>query len=147
MEMTKRLPLVLIFLVLTTALAFSQDFILEEDGDGNTVLLEYIGHSSHVVIPEGVTSIGEKAFAYCESLESITIPDSVASIGDGAFYYCSSLETITFGDSVVSFGDNIFQRCDSLEKINGIEHSPVFNHFLGTEYEQYLVYTPSWLAN
>lgn len=54
---------------------------------------------------------------------------------------------MTFGDSVVSFGDNIFQRCDSLEKINVIEHSPVFNHFLGTEYEKYLVYTPSWLAN
>ena len=113
--MTKRLPLVLIFLVLTTALAFSQDFILEEDGDGNTVLVEYRGQSSHVVIPEGVTSIGEKAFAYCESLESITIPDSVASIGDGAFYYCSSLETITFGDSVVSFGDNIFTEGNGLQ--------------------------------
>ena len=53
--MTKRLPLVLIFLVLTTALAFSQDFILEEDGDGNTVLVEKMGPGSRVVIAAGGT--------------------------------------------------------------------------------------------
>ena len=33
-----------------------------------------------------ITTIGERAFAYCDSLTSVTIPDSVTSIGYSAFY-------------------------------------------------------------
>ena len=31
------------------------------------------------IIPDGVTSIGDFAFMYCESLKSITIPENVTS--------------------------------------------------------------------
>ncbi len=41
-----------------------------------------------LVIPDGVTSIGNYAFYGCSSLTSVTIPNSVTSIGEGAFYYC-----------------------------------------------------------
>ena len=44
-----------------------------------------------MTIPDGVTSIDERAFSGCSSLTSITIPNSVTSIGDGAFDACSSL--------------------------------------------------------
>lgn len=36
-------------------------------------------------IPDNVTSIGDWAFSYCKSLESVTIPKNVASIGNEAF--------------------------------------------------------------
>lgn len=49
----------------------------------------------HVIVPSGVTSIGEMAFANCGSLESIVIPSSVTSIGNWAFDGCSNLESIT----------------------------------------------------
>lgn len=45
-------------------------------------------------IPNGVTSIGDKAFASCEKLTEITIPNSVTSIGDYAFSYCSNLQEV-----------------------------------------------------
>jgi len=44
-----------------------------------------------VTIPNGVTSIGDRAFRGCENLNSITIPASVTSIGKDAFYGCTSL--------------------------------------------------------
>lgn len=42
-----------------------------------------------------VTSIGESAFSFCTSLESITIPASVTSFGSGVFDECSALTSIT----------------------------------------------------
>ena len=41
-----------------------------------------------------VTSISEKAFVGCISMESIYIPASVQSIGENAFYGCEKLQTI-----------------------------------------------------
>ena len=49
-------------------------------------------------------TIGDFAFARCESLISIVIPDSVISIGRSAFDGCSSLATVHIGDSVTSIG-------------------------------------------
>ena len=50
---------------------------------------------TNLVIPDGVSSIGDFAFSGCSELTSITIPDSVTSIREGAFSGCSSLESIT----------------------------------------------------
>ena len=69
-----------------------------------------------VVIEDGVTSIGDDAFYYCESLTSITIPDSVTSIGNGAFSY-TGLKSITIPDSVTSIGNSTFFSCESLTSI------------------------------
>lgn len=78
---------------------------------------------TEVVIPDGVTSIGDWAFAYCESLSSITIPDSVTSIGKRAFHDCENLTEITIPDSVTNIGDMAFEYCKSLTSIiipNGV---------------------------
>ena len=47
-----------------------------------------------LVIPDGVTSIGNYAFRNCSGLTSVTIPNSVTSIGIYAFYGCSSLTSV-----------------------------------------------------
>ncbi len=49
-----------------------------------------------VVIPDGVTSIGNSQFYGRSGLTSIVIPDSVTSIGDWAFEGCSGLHTVRF---------------------------------------------------
>ena len=46
------------------------------------------------VIEEGVTSIGNNAFADCSGLSSITIPEGVTSIGIWTFIGCNSLKKV-----------------------------------------------------
>ena len=83
----------------------------------NGVLVKYTGNGGDVVIPEGVTSIGDWAFYECSSLTSVTIPDGVTSIEDDAFRYCENLTSVTISDSVTSIGDRAFSSCSSLSSV------------------------------
>lgn len=49
---------------------------------------------SRVVIPSTVTLIGNRAFEYCRSLNNINVPSSVTEIGEGAFYYCTNADVV-----------------------------------------------------
>ena len=69
---------------------------------------------SSVILPEGLTKIGNSAFEGCTHLASVTIPDSVISIGDYAFRGCASLASVTIPDSVTSIGTYAFKGCNSL---------------------------------
>ena len=75
-----------------------------------------------IVIPatyngKAVTSIGEMAFDWCESLTSIVIPDSVISIGEKAFYSCKNLIDVTIGNGVISIGEYAFQYSRNLTNV------------------------------
>lgn len=79
-----------------------------------------------MVIPDGITSIGDYAFCTDASnggspkyklIKSITIPNSVTSIGNSAFNSCTSLESVTIGNSVTSIGKNAFYNCTALRSV------------------------------
>ena len=78
---------------------------------------DYTIYIKYVTLPDGLTSIGYKAFYYCDALTSITIPNSVTSIGYDAFDGCSSLTSVTLGNSVTSIGDYAFDGCYSLTSV------------------------------
>ena len=90
----------------------ANDFVIE-----NGVLKKYKGSGGNVIVPEGVTSIGSKAFWGCENLQSITLPEGVTNIGDSAFSFCSSLQSITLPEGVTSIGKSAFEYCSSLQSI------------------------------
>ena len=83
---------------------------------GNMAFFGYSGLTS-VVLPDGVTSIGEYAFSGCNSLANIVIPDSVTSIGGRAFYECSSLTSIAIPKNVTSIEYDTFGFCRGLTSI------------------------------
>ncbi len=70
-----------------------------------------------VVIGNGVTSIGDFAFAECSNLTSVTIADSVTSIGILAFVNCTSLTDITMPEGLTRISDEMFWGCSSLTDI------------------------------
>jgi len=65
----------------------------------------------------GVTSIGDCAFFFCDSMTEVTMDDSVTSIGVRAFRNCDSLTSITMGDGVTTIGALSFSFCDNLTEV------------------------------
>ena len=84
--------------------------------DGELVTFAPAGISEYT-IPNSVTTIGDWAFNYCESLTSVTIPNSVTTIGENAFYGCSSLTSVTIPNSVTVIGFGAFAYCESLTSV------------------------------
>lgn len=89
----------------------SADFVIR-----GGVLEKYNGASTHVVIPDSVRCIGEKAFMDTY-IESVSIPDSVKSIESEAFFNCRELREIRIPDSVKSIEPRAFFNCRELREI------------------------------
>jgi len=70
-----------------------------------------------VVIPEGVTSIGDQAFLHCSNLRTVVIPNSVTSIGIASFAECWSLTSITIPENVTSIDNLAFLSCFKLVEV------------------------------
>lgn len=87
-----------------------------------TLLIQYpCGRAGGIVIPNGVTDIGNNAFYQCTLLNSVIIPDGLTSIGTSAFSRCTSLTNITLPSSVTFIGDFAFYSSG----LNGITMSGV----------------------
>ena len=71
-----------------------------------------------VILPEGITSIGERAFQSCTTLKSIQLPKKVTKIGKYAFINCRQLTNIQLPDGVTEIGEYAFVDCSSLTEIS-----------------------------
>ncbi len=72
--------------------------------------------TTDLIIPNGVTSIGNYAFYGCSGLTSVTIPNSVTSIGNYAFGECNNLADVYYNG-----------KFEDLIKIPGCENSSIFH--------------------
>ena len=89
------------------------DFVIE-----NGVLKKYAGTGEDVVIPDGVTEIGDWAFLNCRTLTEVTIPEGIVKIGANAFLDCKKLKTARIPNSVMIIGIKAFCGCDSLSSLS-----------------------------
>ena len=74
-----------------------------------------------VTIPQGVTSIGKRAFYDCKNLTTLVLGEDIKTIGNYAFECCTSLTGVTIPQSVTSIGYSAFEGCTALNPliING----------------------------
>ena len=67
-----------------------------------------------IILQEGVTSIGDRAFSSCTQLVKVVFPNSIESIGKAAFAACVNLTDMTIPDAVTTIGTNAFNGCKNL---------------------------------
>ena len=95
----------------------SQKTLLKLSPDGKTVTGVSDKNVTHIVIPSGVTSIGDWAFQRCSNLTSVDLPSGMTSIGDWAFADCSNLTSVEIPSSVTSIGECAFSDCSNLTSV------------------------------
>ncbi len=78
---------------------------------------EYMAETEKIIIDEGVTAIGNYAFAMGEKVKEISLPQSLGSIGDGAFGWCSALTDVKLPKDLKTIGDSAFVWCDNLKSV------------------------------
>ena len=76
-----------------------------------------------VDIPEGVTSVADKAFAWCGAYKSfgssyscynfrkVILPSTLSTIGASAFSNCQVLQSINIPEGITEIQDNTFEYC------------------------------------
>ena len=88
-------------------------------------LIAFLSDEEEVILPAGLTHIGDSAFNGCENLTAITLPDTLTHIGDRAFAWCVNLTAITLPASLTHIGDRAFAGCENLTAITlpaGLTH-------------------------
>ena len=95
----------------------------------------------HLVVENGVTTIGNNAFKYCtklidadmskalslssistsfwgcKGLESVELNEGLKTIGGSAFNHCENLKSIHIPSTVTNIGSWCFQYCEELEEV------------------------------
>ncbi|MBE6940610.1 MAG: hypothetical protein E7457_07340, partial [Ruminococcaceae bacterium] len=103
-----------------------------------------------IVLSEGITEVGERAFDWCKNATSVTLPQSLVAIREYgfnnlralpaielppnlkilefcAFSECPGLKEIVLPDSVTTVGTSVFSNCPGLERAvlsAGMTHVP-----------------------
>ena len=89
----------------------------------------------HLVIPEGVKSIGDKVFSRHSEIISVRFPESLEKIGALSFWMCNELQKITIPKNVKIIKSSAFQSCGNLVEVKLNEGLLVVEDyaFAGTE--------------
>lgn len=93
----------------------NNDFAIVDD-----VLIQYLGVEENVIIPYGITEIGDYAFYKKYSLVNVSIPETVRKIGDYAFSDCINLTNVEYlGTAIITtIGEYAFSDCRKLINVN-----------------------------
>ncbi len=70
-----------------------------------------------VILPDGLTHIGNAAFSGCGNLRGIFLPDTMETIGNQAFYGCGNLEALRIPGAMRKIAEDAFDGCNGLRYI------------------------------
>jgi hypothetical protein len=73
---------------------------------------------TQVQLPDGLETIGSRAFSCCQALKSIVFPATVREIGDRAFQNCCALKEVVLPQGLLKLGEESFDGCISLLSVD-----------------------------
>lgn len=99
------------------------DFEYETKKKTNEVtIVKYVGNDAKVIVPESieggiVRAIAVDAFSG-NSIEEVIIPDSVTTVRGKAFAFCKNLKKVRLSENITKLVSDTFYGCDKLEDVN-----------------------------
>lgn len=88
------------------------------DKQMHTLIVCPSGRNADVNVPDGVSRIGDSAFARCSKIKKVKLPDTMEELGDGAFQYCSLLESVELGANLTTIGKEAFRSCKKISEMS-----------------------------
>ena len=82
--------------------------------DAFSGLYPYNCNITGIVLPSGLVSIKENAFAWCKGIKKLKLPNGLESIGANAFVYCN-MDSLIIPGTIKTLSDYCFNGCESLE--------------------------------
>ncbi len=95
-----------------------------------------------ILLPEGLSEIGDEAFRSCTALREITLPDSATYVGVDAFRGCSALLSVDLGQGVRRVEENAFRECTSLISFRFPENYNLQENYISFSRTIPVVYNP-----
>ncbi len=79
----------------------------------------YVPCLRKIILPDGLTAIGETAFYFCIYLEEVVFPESLTELGEACFASCRRLKTnpLRLPEGITVIPQQCFHDCWQLKKI------------------------------
>lgn len=120
--MKSKWVILLVLLLVGAPAAMQAQFAYTTNADNNLTITGYSGPAGAVTIPTninglGVTGVGNGSIVFSAGVTSVIIPGGISSIGDDAFNGCDSLTNVTLLSGVTSIGTGAFESCSGLTNV------------------------------
>ena len=116
-----------------------KDFVIVEN-----TLLRYTGNDKNPKVPEGVKSITQDGFSFCD-IDTVTLPQSLEKIEKRAFT-CTTLKEITIPKNVDTIESWAFYMCPYMEKVTfegapkNIEEYPLDGYYINYDHKENVIF-------
>ena len=77
-------------------------------------------------INNGLETIGQEAFNYCQRLTKLSLPSSLTTIGSRAFHNCTGLNALVIPSRLTSMGECVFTGCNNVLSVEIEEGNTTF---------------------
>ena len=83
-----------------------------------------------VILNEGLEMIGDHAFLKCRAVKEISVPGTCKTVETSAFYQCVSAEKLTIGEGVETLQKGAFEECSSLKSVTVPDSVQTMNPYI-----------------
>lgn len=104
--------------------------------EGKAAVVSCKAYGSRIRVPREIENLPvnrleKKSFLSAKTLKELSLPEGLEEIGDFAFAYCSSLESIYLPRHEISMGKGVFKDCRQLSAVYPVEADGSFDRQAG----------------